>query len=54
MSKPFSPMAGGNLRQRLIEDMTLRGFGEKRRLARQQSNRQIEAFRQHKPLERWR
>jgi integrase/recombinase XerD len=29
MSKPFSPVAGGNLRQRLIEDMTLRGFGEK-------------------------
>ncbi len=29
MNKPFSPVAGGNLRQRLIEDMTLRGFGEK-------------------------
>jgi len=29
MNKPISPAAGGSLRQRLIEDMTLRGFGEK-------------------------
>jgi site-specific recombinase XerD len=29
MNKPFSPAGGSNLRQRLIEDMTLRGFGEK-------------------------
>jgi hypothetical protein len=29
MNKPFSPAGGSSLRQRLIEDMTLRGFGEK-------------------------
>jgi integrase/recombinase XerD len=29
MNKPFTPAAGNGLRQRLIEDMTLRGFGEK-------------------------
>lgn len=29
MNKPISPAGVSNLRQRLIEDMTLRGFGEK-------------------------
>ena len=29
MNKPFSPAGVSNLRQRLVEDMTLRGFGEK-------------------------
>jgi site-specific recombinase XerD len=29
MNKPISPAGGSSLRQRLIEDMTLRGFGEK-------------------------
>jgi integrase/recombinase XerD len=29
MNNPFRPAAGSSLRQRLIEDMTLRGFGEK-------------------------
>jgi hypothetical protein len=29
MSKPISPAAGSVLRQRFIEDMTVRGFWEK-------------------------
>ena len=31
MNKPISPTAGGGLRQRFIEDMTVRGFTEKTR-----------------------
>jgi integrase/recombinase XerD len=31
MNKPLSPAAGGGLRQRFIEDMTVRGFTEKTR-----------------------
>ncbi len=31
MNKPLSPTTGGGLRQRLVEDMTVRGFSEKTR-----------------------
>jgi hypothetical protein len=31
MNKPFSPAAGSTLRQRFVEDMTVRGFTEKTR-----------------------
>jgi integrase/recombinase XerD len=31
MKKPISPAAGSKLRQRFIEDMTVRGFSEKTR-----------------------
>jgi len=31
MNKPVSPAAGSALRQRLVEDMTVRGFSEKTR-----------------------
>jgi hypothetical protein len=29
MNKTFSPVTGSGLRQRLVEDMTVRGFSEK-------------------------
>jgi integrase/recombinase XerD len=31
MNKPVSPVAGSALRQRFVEDMTMRGFSEKTR-----------------------
>jgi hypothetical protein len=31
MNKPVSPAAGSALRQRFLEDMTVRGFSEKTR-----------------------
>jgi site-specific recombinase XerD len=39
MNKPLSPTTGGGLRQRLVEDMTVRGFSEKIRVERGKGGR---------------